>query len=239
MYVSQIMWDTILCNMTECQVCSQNCHLFIFFVEPKWLNKMKGNVEWAKESSLKVTGKTLWASILCTSRCSSLSSFSIRVMSSRQKGHNILLTLFKCFIFCLTLELTKQIMSYYTFEERVKLSPIWSRNPVVWRSLGWEEEPSWQGRLFETAPVKLVVIIIIVIIIVVVIIIIITSIFIKKIVILIETGPEALCASMSCESACAPSFENCQSSLCSRDTNPSKNYKESIHFLSLLVNGWK
>ena len=108
MYVSQIMWDTILCNMTECQVRSQNVHLFIFFVEPKWLNKMKGNVEWAKESSLKVTGKTLWASILCTSRCSSLSSFSIKVMSSRQKGHNILLTLFKCFIFCLTLELTKK-----------------------------------------------------------------------------------------------------------------------------------
>ena len=51
---------------------------------------------------------------------------------------------------------------------------------------------------------------------------------------LIETGPEALCASMSCESASAPSFENCQSSLCSRDTNPSIIHKESIHFISLL-----
>ena len=139
MYVSQIMWDTILCNMTECQVRSQNVHLFIFFVEPKWVNKMKGNVEWAKESSLKVTGKTLWASILYTSRCSSLSSSSIRVMSSRQKGHNILLTLFKCFIFCLTLELTKT---------RPKIGLKWCASCAISRSYGMKVQRFQESRLF-------------------------------------------------------------------------------------------
>ena len=42
---------------------------FPFFAEPKWVNKINGKVEWAKDSSFQVIDTTLWASILCTNKC--------------------------------------------------------------------------------------------------------------------------------------------------------------------------
>ena len=90
---------------------------FLFFDEPKWENKINGKVECAKDSSLKVIGKILWASILCTSRCSSLSSFSINLISVWQKGHNTLFTFLESFISSLSFEVTQNNFKHW----RVKL----------------------------------------------------------------------------------------------------------------------
>ena len=114
-----ILWASILCT----SMCFSRyfsalsiCFYFFFFTEPKWVNNMKGNVEWAKDSSLKEIGNILWASILCTSRCSSLSSFSINLISARQKGHSTLFTFLESFISSLSFEVTENNFKHYSLK---------------------------------------------------------------------------------------------------------------------------
>ena len=66
---------------------------------PKWLSNMKGKVEWARDSSLNVIGKTLWAKVLWTLRCSTLSSSTIIFILQWQKGQSHFLFFSETLIF--------------------------------------------------------------------------------------------------------------------------------------------
>ena len=73
-------------------------HFFPLFL-PKWLSNMKGKVEWARYSSLNVIGKTLWAKVLWTLRCSTLSSSTISFILQWQKGQSHFLFFSETLIF--------------------------------------------------------------------------------------------------------------------------------------------
>ena len=60
---------------------------------------MKGKVEWARDSSLNVIGKTLWAKVLWTLRCSTLSFSSISFILQWQKGQSNFLFFSETLIF--------------------------------------------------------------------------------------------------------------------------------------------
>ena len=72
---------------------------FFSLVEPKWLSNIKGKVEWARDSSLNVIGKTLWAKVLWTLRCSTLSFSSISFILQWQKGQSNVLFFSETLIF--------------------------------------------------------------------------------------------------------------------------------------------
>ena len=98
-YISTAVF--ILCY-AKSSFCSHIAHFpFHFFplFEPKWLSNMKGKVEWARDSSLNVIGKTLWAKVLWTLRCSTLSSSTISFILQWQKGQSHFLFFSETLIF--------------------------------------------------------------------------------------------------------------------------------------------